>query len=753
MMDAVDQFELAHGIYPVAFDRRWHCGVHLAPEMHSPVYAIADGEVVAHRVCQHAIDSGNSHAGFVLLKHTTDTGEGRTLTFYSLYMHLLPLAEYQSFGHDAMQMPAFLRMPSGPDVQGAVTPAVSGGGKKVKRKDIVGFLGAYQGLKYLHFEIFMTPGDFDAYFGHTQLGNTAPPTATTSDCWGHTYYLIPAGQQLHGLPPGTDEHHKLHGIQFEPGQAHTNSVSLAVESYFNKGTKYTNVWSVADDGTRTLLTPQPVPEADYEYDLYRRAMALYSACPSDGYELLRFGRVLSTTTTQPTWVQVPYAAGKQGYIDVSRAAIKKLSDADFPFFMGWQKISDGSTPFGSDGLCDADALKKLLMDAVGHESLQEQSQVTEAARADVLSAYVRNDAHVRPQLRGFICNAPSEWDSTHNEERFVKLLDDGGFYHGNDQGYNDFLKYLKEIQFWDKTGLPAGQKVWFFHPLAFIRHFRKCGWLSQSEFKQIYSDNRYSRHQQPPPHQLRETYLKPLNVATRKYGLTSPTRLAHFLGQGAVESAWLSSMQETSMGGHLESDGFHGVVTNPASTVLESSLGHWYGQMPSEDDAWFRSVKFNSHGVRITGSYDWKNGNCDREDAQKFRGRGFKQLTGRSNYTDYWVFKSWISRASFTASWWLDAAFAARHRSGMTRIPAVIDSPEKVSLPENCLDSGGFYLRFSRPNVARRIDQDFAQMAISDADRANERRISRDVTYAINGGYMDEARRLQYVRLAKNIIS
>ncbi len=225
MMDAVDEFEFAHGIYPIAFDRRWHCGAHLAPDVHGPVHAIADREVVAYRVCQHAMDSGNGNAGFVLLKHSTETGEGRTLTFYSLYMHLLPLAEYQSFGHDRRRLPEFFRKPTG-------------------------------------------------------------------------------------------------------------------------------------------------------------------------------------------------------------------------------------------------------------------------------------------------------------------------------------------------------------------------------------------------------------------------------------------------------------------------------------------------HGARITGSYDWRNGNCDRVDAQKFRGRGFKQLTGRSNYSDYWVFKSWISTTSFSASWWQDPAFIAHNRSGVTKVPAMIDEPQRVSLRENCLDSGGFYLRFSRPNVAKRIDQD-----------------------------------------------
>ncbi|MFD1561949.1 hypothetical protein ACFSHT_40925, partial [Paraburkholderia silviterrae] len=295
--------------------------------------------------------------------------------------------------------------------------------------------------------------------------------------------------------------------------------------------------------------------------------------------------------------------------------------------------------------------------------------------------------------------------------------------------------------------------LWFFHPLAFIRHFRKCGWLSKDEFKQIYPDRRYRRNQQPSPDQLRSTYLGPLNIAVRKFGLTSPARLAHFLGQGAVESAWLASMQETSMRGHLESDGFHGTVTNPASEVPESTLGHWYGQIPTEDDPWFRSVKFNSHGVRVTGSYDWRNGNCDREDSQKFRGRGFKQLTGRSNYADYWTFKGWILSATFTASWWTDSAYIAHNRSGMTKTPAPIDAPQRVALPENSLDSGGFYLRFEKPKVTRHIDMDSPQPATSDLDKQKERQISRDVTYAINGGDIDWDRRLDFTRSAKEIIS
>jgi hypothetical protein len=616
MMDAVDKFELAHGIYPIAFDRRWHCGVHLAPDTHGPVYAIADGEVVAYRVCQHAMDSGNGNAGFVLLKHSTETGEGRTLTFYSLYMHLLPLAEYQPFGHDGAKLPEFLRMPTGQVAQGAVEPAVAGGTHKVRRKDVIGYLGRYEGVVYTHFEIFTMPDDFDAYFGHTQLGIAAPDTPTTSDCWGHTYYTIPKEQTFLALPLQTGADHKLHGIAFDPGQAGTNALSLAVETYFSKGTKYTNVWSLADDGTRTLLTPEPVPETDYEYDLYRRATALYSTCPSDGYEMLRFGRVLSSSTTQPTWVKITYAAGKQGYIDIGKSEIKKLSDADFPSFMGWQKLSDGNTPFGSDGLCDIDALKKIIKDAETSEQPTVVVATTEVQKADALSSYVKGNDGVRQALRGFICNAPSEWDSTKNATRYTKLLDEGGYYHGNEQGYNDFLKYLKEIQFWDTTGLPAGQKLWFFHPLAFIRHFRKCGWLTLDELgatfprypfytqsgnprRAITTDNDIYKMTAAIARQRVQNHVGPLNRCLRKYLGSNPKRIAMFLAQILLETAQWRNLGGTKRLMHEWGFGQYSAA-NPATQYYGPFYGHgimqltWAGNFEAYGN--YRSIPNNDSG-------------------------------------------------------------------------------------------------------------------------------------------------------------
>ncbi|WP_143328344.1 M23 family metallopeptidase [Caballeronia telluris] len=665
-MDAVDQFECAHGIYPIAFDRRWHGGVHLQPDTKDKVYAIADGEVVAYRVCQQAIDDGASHTGFVLLKHTTETGDGRTLTFYSLYMHLLPLAEYQQHSANANEMPEFLRMPTGaPAAQ--VPPAVSGGGKKVRRKDVLGWLGKYEGMPHLHFEIFTTPAGFDAYFRHTQLGNETPTPSEGTDWWGHAYFVIPAGSNFLRLPTGTNADNKLHGIKFEPGQAGSNALPLLVETYFSKGAKYTNVWSVAQDGTRTLLTPQPVEEKDYEYDLYKHATALYATCPSDGYELLRFGRILSATPTLAadacvTWMKVTWAANQVGYIDINDSNIHKFSDADFLSLMGWRKVSDANTPFDSDGLCDVHALKKLLADAAPHEVPAVAGERPEAHKTNVLSAYVKGNAQVRQQLRGFICNAPSEWDSTHNEQRYAKLLDEGGSYHGNQQGYSDFLKYLKEVQFWDKTGLPAGQKLWFFHPLAFIRHFRKCGWLSKNELSQIYSESKYTVLGKAGE-EYREKYRPAINGTFRKYGIGTQVRGSHFFGQIAVESYYMMVVRETSVA-------ISAAVRNNHASIMPELNG--YLNSPPAIVAYFHNYE---HNIGL--------GNSSVGDGVKFRGRGFKQLTGRYNYSEYWVFRGWLDSSSYNHAWF------------SSHPPAdgpVINNPELVGNDAySCVDTAGFF--------------------------------------------------------------
>lgn len=156
--------------------------------------------------------------------------------------------------------------------------------------------------------------------------------------------------------------------------------------------------------------------------------------------------------------------------DEARIAVE-LSDADFSVLAGGEKISEGNTPFSADGLCDIDALKKIVKDTKDHQTPQQVALTEEYRKEDVLANYIRSNKTIRERLKGFVCEAPSEWDSSNNEARYGKLKDEGEFYHGDEAGYKAFIKLLKSFQFWDKTDFTAGQKLWFF-----IRS-RLCGIL------------------------------------------------------------------------------------------------------------------------------------------------------------------------------------------------------------------------------------------------------------------------------------
>jgi hydroxyethylthiazole kinase len=45
-------------------------------------------------------------------------------------------------------------------------------------------------------------------------------------------------------------------------------------------------------------------------------------------------------------------------------------------------------------------------------------------------------------------------------------------------------------------------------------------------------------------------------------------------------------------------------------------------------------------------------GNVKWNDGGTFRGRGFKQMTGRANYAEYWSFRGWLARNAYKDNWW-----------------------------------------------------------------------------------------------------
>ncbi len=544
-----NSYERPHGMYPVSYDLRWHGGCHLLGSYTTePVRAIADGVLVAYRVAPDMVLWGDEkqkcHTSFALLKHTTETGAGRTLTFYSLYMHLHCINQEISFPQ-RQAIIAPLRTPTGPD-------AIADGHTKVYRKDILGYPGGMYGEGYLHFEIFMEDADFSAWFGapHTSLGVAEPAARTDAqtDYWGNSYYLIPKGVPLRAAHPRQDAGHKVAGYLFPmlAGIEHT-PCKLLVQVRYDRGDRKTTVWN-AETGQRISGTEDGDKEPGYEYGLYARAVALYPICPSAGYELLRYGRILgpdrfpvnTPATALENWQPVEFAHGQRGYADFSASNIVKLSDADFAGATGWARVNGAM-----DGpQVNVTALSQIIKDAdTNHDG---------TTTAEELEQWARQDP-IRKKLRRMICRAPSEWD-TANNGRYNYLLEQGAPMADDPARFKKRNDFVLKFQFWQVLG-GMSSKVWHFHPLEFIAHFRKCGWLSEGELKQVLpmSAIRASKGEwvsegvlfgKESKDVIQNNRLE-LNKALRKFGICStPLRLAAFFGNATQETQWFSKLYE-----------------------------------------------------------------------------------------------------------------------------------------------------------------------------------------------------------------
>jgi hydroxyethylthiazole kinase len=649
------------GFFPVTQSLNWHGGLHLqAPPDPSggrlPVRAISDGTVVfvrqpttpANNIPTDPLNykpaglgSSWTDDGCVVIRHETEIGgtpefeftpaTRTSFTYFSIYMHLsnLTITTSASGANTGQLNPPF----------------------PIYRKDKIGEAGSIYGQAGLiHFEIIFDEDAIRNILGRelnqqpiSAAGN--PPLHTLDlstqvdgrldTVFGEIYFHLPVGTVFYTNQPSANE--------IAPGQpanplAFTLTEERIVGMRFASG-EDPDVSHRGDVSYRTYKLDgteegAAVVQSEEEYILFSAANAICGAYPVAGqpapsavFELLRFGRIVNMANESlnpsdvPLWKQVNYPGGR-GWVNLHASGIRVYSDADLPQWKGWQVVD--SDP-NADSRCDAPEIRKVL-------DQNSDGTVTQAeAKARIA------DQTVRDKLSKWICKFPSEWDDTGFDTRWgwLKQSSPENTTPLDDAKYQTFKAHVQKLCFWTQANTGLSSTHWHVNPREFIRHFRKCGWLSQAEFAQcIPRRNLNLSGTNWIPQFIGSwntafaragTWSTVINFSARKYQISGTSqRWLHFLAQLTEESGFYQAVKEgggerksyapyfgrgliqlTHLGNYQKYGDYRGFRSSSPSPDRQFSALGW---SPNDLIA-LSNTQFNSHNCADTAGLYWV---CDQ---------------------------------------------------------------------------------------------------------------------------------------------
>ena len=261
---------------------------------------------------------------------------------------------------------------------------------------------------------------------------------------------------------------------------------------------------------------------------------------------------------------------------------------------------------------ELDPMFKSIMDELDLEKDKNAAVSFEAGKLkDLLLSPVQ-----QRRLTGIVAKHDSEWKKT----RAADFSQTCGVYRAN--GKEEIAKRIEKrvedlsIKL-EVDGFNTDKQAYYLHPLA-IQLFRKAGDLiTMEQMLQIFPEGNSSSEVK----QRIQLVIDELNSDLEGYKLDTPLRKAHFFAQVKIEAGPKFRFIENLKYGEK---------------ALIKSFGY-YSKRPHEAklDAYNEVAIANKAYADENRPPKYKLGNINQGDGYKYRGRGLKQVTGRTNYTKF----------------------------------------------------------------------------------------------------------------------